>query len=53
MKVKYLIERLQKFNPEANIFFTLDTSLEEGYPKVEIREIDKEILVGILHKAKS
>lgn len=52
MKVKYLIERLQKFNPEANIFFTLDTNLGEGYSKVEIREIDKEILMGVLHKAK-
>lgn len=51
MKVKYLIERLQKFDPEANIFFTLDLSSGEGYPKVEIREITKFQLVGILHKA--
>jgi len=52
MKVKYLIERLQKFDLEANIYFTLDLSSEEGFPKVEILEITKFQLVGVLHKAK-
>ena len=52
MKVKYLIERLQKFNPEANIYFTLDLDSKEGYPKVEILQIVELQLVGVLHKAK-
>lgn len=52
MKVKYLIERLQKFDPESNIFFALDDNLGEGYSTVSIKEIDKNILVDVLHKAK-
>ncbi|KKM63005.1 hypothetical protein LCGC14_1515930 [marine sediment metagenome] len=51
MKVKYLIKRLQQFNPRANIYFTLDLSSGEGFPKVEILEISKFQLVGVLHKA--
>ena len=52
MKVKYLIERLQKFDPEANIYFTLNISSGEGFPKIEILEISKFQLVGVLHKEK-
>jgi len=51
MKVKYLIKRLQKFDPEANIYFTLDISSGEGFPKVEILKITEFQLVGVLHKA--
>jgi len=49
--LKNLIERLQQFNPRANIYFTLDLSSGEGFPKVEILEISKFQLVGVLHKA--
>jgi len=51
MKVKNLIERLQEFNPEANIYFTLDLNSKEGYPKVEILKLVELQLVGFLHKA--
>ena len=53
MKVKKLIERLEEFNPEANIYFTLDLDSEEGYPKVEVLPIVELQLVGVLHKAKT
>lgn len=50
--MKNLIKRLQEFNPEANIYFTLDLDSKEGYPKVEILPIVELQLVGVLHKAK-
>jgi hypothetical protein len=34
MKVKKLIERLEEFDPEANIYFTLDLNSKETYPKI-------------------
>ncbi len=52
MKVKNLVERLQEFNPEANIYFTLNLDSKEGYPKVEILGLTELQLVGVLHKAK-
>jgi hypothetical protein len=52
MKVKNLIERLQEFDPEANIYFTMDLDSKEGFPKVEVIEIAKYQLVGLLGKAK-
>ncbi len=52
MKVKNLIENLQHFNPEANIYFTLDLDSKEGYPTVELLKIVDLQLVGVLHKAK-
>ncbi|MHA2336145.1 MAG: hypothetical protein ACXACX_02530 [Candidatus Hodarchaeales archaeon] len=52
MKVKNLIGKLQEFNPEANIYFTLDLNSEEGYPKVEIIEIANLQLVGLIKKAR-
>ncbi|MFX1446208.1 MAG: hypothetical protein ACFFHV_22650 [Promethearchaeota archaeon] len=52
MKVKILIERLQEFNPDANIYFTLDLNSKEGFPKVEILKIIDLQLVGLLKKAK-
>jgi len=52
MKVKYLIKRLEEFDPEANIYFTLDIDSKEGFPKVEILKLTKFQLVGVLHKAK-
>ena len=51
MKVKNLIERLQEFNPEANIYFTLDPNSKEGYTIVEILSLAELQLMGILHKA--
>ena len=52
MKVKNLIERLQEFDPEANIYFTMDLDSEEGFPKVEVIKITKYQLVGLLGKVK-
>ena len=52
MIVKNLIERLQQFNPEANIYFTLNLDSKEGYPIVEILKIVDLQLVGVLHKPK-
>lgn len=51
MKVKNLIERLQEFDPEANIYFTLDLDSKEGFPIVEILGLAKYQLVGIISKA--
>lgn len=51
IKVKDIIEKLQEFKPEANIFFTLDLNSKEGYPEVEILKIVELQLVAVLHKA--
>lgn len=53
MIVKNLIKRLNEFNPDANIYFTLDLDSKDGYPKIEILEIAETQLVGVLHKADS
>ena len=52
MKVKNLIERLQEFDPEANIYFTMDLDSKEGFPKIEVIKITKYQLVGLLGKVK-
>ena len=51
MKVKNLIKRLQEFDPEANIYFTLDLDSKEGFPIVEILGLAKYQLVGLIKKA--
>jgi hypothetical protein len=50
MKVKNLIERLQKFDLEANIYFTLDLDSKEGYPVMQILENGKYQLIGLIKK---
>ena len=48
MKVKNLIERLQKFDLEANIYFKLDLDSKEGFSTMQINEEAKYQLVGII-----
>ncbi len=50
MKVKNLIENLQKYDLEANIYFKLDLSSKEGYPMLQIHEESRYQLVGIILK---
>ena len=50
MKVKNLIKRLQEFDLEANIYFTLDLDSKEGFPIVEILGLAKYQLVGLIKK---
>ena len=51
MKVKNLIKRLEEFDPDANIYFTLDLDSKEGFPIVEILGLSKYQLVGLISKA--
>lgn len=51
MKVKKLIERLEEFDPEANIYFTLDLNSKEGYPKIEVLGLTKYQIVGLIKEA--
>lgn len=51
MIVKNLIERLQEFDPEANIYFTLDLDSKEGFPMMQILENAKYQLIGLIKKA--
>jgi len=50
MIVKNLIKRLQEFDLEADIHFKLDLDSKVGFPIVEIHEISKYKLLGIIKK---
>lgn len=48
MKVKNLLKRLKDFDPEANIYFTLDLNSEVGYPILEVIKLTQYQLVGLI-----
>ncbi len=50
IKVKNFIERLREFDPEANIYFTIDPNSKEGYATMEIVEHGPFQLEGIIKK---
>lgn len=50
MIIKNLIQGLKKFNEDANLYFTLDPNSNEGYPKIELIELTKYLVMGILSK---
>jgi len=51
MKVKKVIEMLEKQDPEASIFFALDPDLKEGgYRIVEVVSLGKTQVMALLKK---
>ena len=52
MKIKNLITKLQEYDPEANIYFTLDPESKEGYYIGEWIELVPTLIMGILKQRK-
>jgi len=50
MIIKNLIQRLKKFNEDANLYFTLDPNSNEGYPNIKLIKLTKDLVMGILSK---
>jgi len=48
MKIKNLIKKLQEYDPEANIYFTLDPKSKEGYYVGEWITLAPSVIMGIL-----